>query len=75
MRNKVEQSYIRALVESPTWRVVEDIAKEFIQRIKDNSNLAETDWETLKNVAIEEGQIRGINTLIQELYKIASEND
>ena len=69
-----EKVILRTLLQSPPFRIVENIAKELVQNIRDQSNLKETEWETAKSVALEEGQIGGINQLIQELYRLA-QND
>ena len=66
-----EKSILRNLIQSPPFRVVENIANELIEHIKDQSNLKDTEWETAKSVALEEGQIQGIRQLIQEIYRLA----
>lgn len=68
-----EKSMVRQILQSPGWRIIEDMAKEIIQKTRDQSNLRETEWETIKSVAVEEGQIQGINLLIQEIYKTAQD--
>ena len=69
-----EKTILRALLQSPQFRIVENVAKEITENIRNRSNLKDTEWETAKSVAMEEGQIQGINQLIQELYRLAQEN-
>lgn len=73
MRTKSESSLIRNLVQGPQWPIIESLAKEIIARIKDASSLRDDMWQTARAVAENEGQIQGINILIQELYRIAGE--
>jgi len=69
-----EKSMLRTLIQDPKFRIVENIAKELIENQRNRSNIAQTEWETARNVAEEEGYIRGINSLIQETYRLAQEN-
>ena len=71
--NKQDKSQIKQLLQDPKWQVVENVAKEITQSVKDQSNLRETLWETGKSVAFEEGQIQGINQLLKRLYKEAQD--
>ena len=71
--NKQDKSQIKQLLQDPKWQVVENVAKEITQSVKDQSNLKETLWETGKSVAFEEGQIQGINQLLKRLYKEAQD--
>ena len=69
------QSQIKQLLQSPHFETAKMIAQELIQKIRDQSNLGDTEWETARNVALEEGQIRGINKFIDELYHIAQKEE
>ena len=71
MITQSEKSRIKALLQSPDWKIIQNIAEEYIKGLQWQSNLRETEWETAKNVALEEGQIQGIRGLIQELFKLA----
>lgn len=71
MIDKNEKNLLRLVIQDPKFKIVEFVAKELIQRLRDQSNLKETEWETAKSVAIEEGQVMGINNLIKELYRLA----
>ncbi len=71
MITKTDKSVIKQFLQSPQWKVIQEVLEEYINRLKDQSNLRDTEWETAKAVAFEEGQIQGIKSLIQELYKLA----
>ena len=71
MIDKNEKNLLRLVIQDPKFKIVEFVAKELIQRLRDQSNLKETEGETAKSVAIEEGQVMGINNLIKELYRLA----
>lgn len=68
-----EKSLLRTLIQNPAFRIVESVGQELIQGIRDQSNLKDTEWETAKSVALEEGQVKGINTLIKEVYRLAQD--
>lgn len=74
MITSAEKSQIRQLLQSPQWRTIEHIKEMYIQRVRDISNLHETEWETAKSVALEEGRVNGINEFFQELMTQA-QND
>ena len=69
-----EKTILRILLQSPQFRIVENVAKEIVENIRNHSNLKDTEWETAKSVAMEEGQIQGINQLLQELYRLAQQD-
>ena len=64
---------LRTLIQDPKFRIVENIAKELIENQRNRSNIAGTEWETARNVAEEEGYVRGVNSLISEVYRLAQE--
>lgn len=68
-----DKNAIRTVLQSKEWQIIERIAQEIISQIKEGSNLKDTEWETVKAVALEEGQIQGINRFVQELYKQAQD--
>lgn len=70
-----QKSAIRNLLQSPYWQIVMDLAKEFCVKVKETSPLRESEWDTLKEVIRQEGKVEGVNNFIQELYKIAQDNE
>ncbi len=75
MITKHDRSLLKNLFQSPQWRIVELIANELVDKIKGDSVVRDTEWETLKTAVLNEGQIRGIKTLLQELLEQAQKND
>lgn len=71
--NKSDKSLIKQLLQDPKWQVVENLMEEIIQNRKNESNLKETEWETAKSVALEEGQIQGLINFKNRLYKEAQD--
>ena len=71
MIDTAQRSQIRQLLSGPQWRTVEYVASEFVQRLKDQSRVKETEWQTLKAALLVEGQVQGISSFIQELYNLA----
>ena len=64
---KQEQSQIRNLIQSPQWATLERLAQLVVDKIKDDSTIRETEWETLKATVEQEGEVRGIKRLLQEI--------
>lgn len=75
MITKPEKQQIKQLLQDPKWQVVERIVKMKLEEIRNQSNMKGDLWETAKATIYEEGQIQGINSLIQELYKLAQESE
>ncbi len=67
-----DEQFIRHLVQSPNWRIIDDLAKEIADRINNNSVLRDTNEETLKETLLREGRIQGIKQLLSEMYFIGT---
>ncbi len=67
-----DEQFIRHLVQSPNWRIIDDLAKEITDRINNNSVLRDTNEETLKETLLREGRIQGIKQLLSEMYFIGT---
>ena len=67
MIDKNQRGQIRQLLQSPQWRTVEEIANNMISKIKEDTVVRNTEWDTLQAALLNEGQIRGIRNFIQEL--------
>ena len=59
------------LLQSPGWKVVEQVINDIIVQEREQSNLRESEWETAKNTALEEGRVQGLRKLQQELFNLA----
>ncbi len=68
-----DRAALRNLFQSPGWRVVEQITKELTDQYKSDPVVRDTEWETLKTALMNEGRVRGINSLLQELMEQAHE--
>ena len=75
MIDKNEKQQLKYLLQDPKWQVVERIVKLNLDRISMQSKLKDNEWDTIKAAIFDEGQIMGITSLIQELWKIAGESE
>ena len=53
---------------SPQWSAFEHLVKEFTDKIANEALDLAGEWETIKTTLMKEGQLRGIQKLMQELY-------
>lgn len=67
-----QRAQLLALLQSPQWRVIDQIQQDFCDKIQYESKLQDNEWETLKKLIGDEGQVAGIKRFIKELYKEAS---
>ena len=68
-----EKSQLKAVIRSPQWRIVERVAEMMCVKVKENVPIRDSEWETLREVLQQEGQIQGIRKLMQELFLQAAE--
>lgn len=68
-----DKSLLKKLVTSSEWNLVNLVAEELLQDIRQRSNVAETEWETLKNTLMNEGEQRGILRILQRLIDYAQQ--
>ena len=66
-----QKQQIKAVLQSPQWPAVEELAKEMQENIRSESSLRQTQWETLQTTIFKEGRLKGISEFLQELYKQA----
>lgn len=71
MITKDERAQLKALIQDPKFRTLERMADLLCDKIAYDSSVRETEWDTLKTTLTQEGKIRGIKQLIQELYEEA----
>ena len=64
---------LKTLLLGPQWRVFESLAETLCDDIRTRPKIADSEWETLKNVIGDENKIRGIQELVQEINRLASE--
>jgi hypothetical protein len=73
--NKVEKSQLRAVTQSPSWITFEKFAELVIQKIRSNSVIKETNDQTIQELFLQEGKVRGIQEFFQELINLSNDNE
>ena len=66
--NETQKNLLRSLVNSPQWQALISIAEETTIDIKKDSMLKDTAEETFKEAALQEGQVKGIKRLIDNIF-------
>lgn len=61
-------------MQSPQWGTLEKVMNELKEKWQSDSVVMDTEWDTLKKALTNEGMVRGLNLLLQELYQSASNN-
>lgn len=74
MITKEERKQIRQILQSPQWGALERLANLLCDKIRDDNPIRNSEWETISTLLGREGQVRGIKTLLQEIYTQA-QND
>lgn len=72
---KQERNLIKLLLTSPGGQVLEMVVQNMMDKYKEEFGARESEWETIRNTLINEGKIRGLKELIQELYLQAGKNE
>lgn len=75
MRSQQERNQLQQLVGSPQWRTLELVAQELCARLESEPKVKDSEWETLTTTLVNEGKVRGIETLLQEVIKEAHGNE
>ena len=68
-----EKSQIKALIHSPQWATIERVADLLVEKIQEEIQIKDTEWETIKSLLQSEGKKEGIKRFLQELMLQASE--
>lgn len=72
MMTQAEQSSIKQILQSKSWPAAERLANLVCEQIQAESVERETEFETLKAVFKQSGQVAGIRRFMQEMYHNAS---
>lgn len=64
-----QKNQIKYILQDSRWKIIEDFADELCRKIKSNTVIGENQWETIKNLLLQEGEVRGIKRFIKELYR------
>ena len=67
-----EKTQLKQLISSPQWGALERLANEICDKLRDESSVRETEWETVSSILTKEGEIRGIRRLLQEVFTHAN---
>ena len=73
--NTIEKSFIKNIVQSNQWSVIEQLGRVLIDKIKEEGTIGDTEWETVKTALLKEGKAEGIRMFLSELFLIGSKND
>ena len=63
-----QKSRLKSFLQSPEWKIVEEIKDEYIKKISLSSSIRDTTDETLKETYLKEGRVQGISLIVQELF-------
>lgn len=71
MRNEQELAQLRNLIQSPQWQTFIAFAEGLCASIKTEPHAYDTEWDTIKDALLAEGQVRGIQNLLQSVKRDA----
>lgn len=71
----MEEKFIRQLVRSQNWSVIESFAEKVKAKIREENTVKGNQWETLKATLEKEGKLEGINLLLSEMFLIGSNDE
>lgn len=71
MLNKKEKDLLRGLIDSETWFLLKRLADEYCLSLKGSSVVKETQWDTIREVLLQDGRASGVKTLMQQIFNQA----
>jgi len=74
MITEQEKTILKNFVYSREWKMLEKLRSLIEQQIIMRSRVADTEWETVKNTLISEGEIQGMKRLMQEVIEQANQS-
>lgn len=74
MISKQEKSRMKMIVCSPDYDIIKKIGDELKDKIKSENVVRDTEWETVKALLDREGQVKGIDRIIKELFLNSNNN-
>ena len=66
-----EREQIKSLVQTPQWRTVIALAEELCIQVKTEQKSYDTEWDTIRDTLLADGEVRGIKRLLQTLQREA----
>ena len=70
--NEHEKSQVQSIISDPRWGVVIKISDMFIEHIKQDNLIKDSEWDTIRATITQSAKIEGIKSFVQEVYKHAS---
>ena len=67
--SKPEREQIKQFVREGYWDIFKHFGDLLCEKIKEESSVKETEWETIKAVLTKEGKIQGIRDFLQGLFE------
>ena len=67
-----DKARIHNFIFSAEYRIIDQIVRDMVEELRGRSKLADTEFETLKNCILAEGEERGVQRLLQRLNELAS---
>lgn len=68
MISNIDRQQLKQLIQVPQWGAFDLLIKELIAKYKDEVGARDSEWDTVRNLLINEGKVRGLTELTQELY-------
>jgi hypothetical protein len=70
-----EKLQIRQMLQNPQWQAIEHLITETCANLESESTVRETEWDTVKTTLTNDGMIKGIRHLSQEIWKHAHDQN
>lgn len=74
MIDKSQKAQIVQILQMPQWKALEALIHTHLEKVKDDSASMGSEWEHTRDTLMKEGELRGIQKLMQEIYKCLDHN-
>lgn len=72
MISQQDKARVHNFIFTAEYRIIEQIVRELVDEARGRAKVGDTEWDTLKNVIMAEGEERGVQRLLQKLNELAS---
>lgn len=72
MLTEAEKSQIRQILGSPQWQMIVRFVELLKIKVKEQPVIGDTEWDTIKNLLINEGRVQGLSEFVQEFFNNAN---
>lgn len=69
-----DKQTLRSLLFTPHWKVLEQLADEMCREINGRTKVGETEFETVKKAINDEGEQRGIRSVLQRIFDLGNQS-